>query len=504
MMHTPRKETLVNLSLKSLGLLLCLLLCILLQSSSTHYSPLLRHYLLKEELSASYQGLWPAAKEGSELALDALARLAEVNEDEYWLEKAASLNSLYAQLALARLSEAKEQIYWWQQAANNGHGPSQFELSLSVQSTQERIRYLEQAALNEHVPAIIALSKYYYEENDISNALRWLGKASQYDHTNIFRLAKMLWRQGSYEEATEAFKRASIQDPIAENYSQTLDTTPRQTLSILSRPSLPLAVECAQQLQFVANSLDSAVQANDFKTKFEQDARLANLPICIKPLVWLAKDELNCKLVNHRNKCDLSEIAKRSFTPDFTHLVFFLNEGKAYVQNGVMYLDQADPYSVFVHELAHFVGFVDEYAVSSDLASQYCNQSNAPNLLLSRDENFYDDATFRMWQGYHKALLDLNTADTAGIDGAQETFLQSTLQVSQSRTCASLDKKSYKPSSKLTFLQYHDTHYIPAIYLMMWQDLLETHYHSIAVSAAFREQASLIGNETATDHWAQF
>jgi hypothetical protein len=504
MMQTPLKEKLFNLSLKSLGLLFCLLLCILLQSSSTHYSPLLRHYLLQEELRSSYQGLWPAAKEGSEVALDALARLAEVNEDEYWLEKAASLDSLYAQLALARLSEAKEQIYWWQQAANNGHGPSQFELSLTVQSTQERIRYLEQAALNEHVPAIIALSKYYYEENDVNNALRWLGKASQYDHTNMFRLAKMLWRQGSYYEATETFKRASIQDPIAKTYSDTLDTTPQQSLSILSETSLPLNEECAQQLQFVANSLDSAVQANDFKAKFEQDARLAKLPICIKPLVWLAKDELSCKLVDHRNMCDLSKIAKRSFSPDYTHLVFFLNEGKAYVQNGVMYLDEADPYSVFVHELAHFVGFVDEYAVSSDLASQYCYESNAPNLLLSSDENFYDDATFKMWQGYHSALLEQNIARTADMPDAQETIIQSSLQVGQSRTCASLDEKSYKPSRKLTFLQYHDTNYIPAIYLMMWQDLLQKHYHSIAVSVAFREQAKLIGNETAAAYWAKF
>lgn len=501
----PWRNKLVNLSLKSLGLLLCVVLCILLQSSSTHYSPLLRYYLLQEELSSSYRGLWPAAKEGSEVALDALARLAEVNEDEYWLEKAASLNSLYAQLALARLSDSADQIFWWQQAANNGHGPSQFELSLTVQSTQERIRYLEQAALNEHVPAIIALSKYYYEENDVNNALRWLGKASQYDHTNIFRLAKMLWRQGSYYEATEAFKRAAIQDPLAKLYSHTLDTTPRQTLSTLSKRARPLKEECSQQLQFVAKSLDSAVQANRFKEQFEKDARLAELPICIKPVVWLADGELSCTLADHRNTCDLSQIADRPFSPDYTHLVFFLNEGKGYVQNGAMYLDEADTYSVFVHELAHFVGFVDEYAVSSDLASQYCNETNAPNLLISTDEDFYDDETFQMWQRYHKALIGPSVAETSNVNiGDVKNPLQSTLKVSRSRTCASLDKTSYKPSSKLTFMQYHDTNHIPAIYLMMWQDLLAKHHHSIAVSAAFKEQALLLGNESAAAHWAKF
>ena len=502
-MYKSWKDQLGNLSLKSLGLLLCVMLCIFLQSSSTHYSPLLRYYLMQEELSSSYQGLWPAAREGSDIALDALARLADVNDDKYWLKKAASLNSLHAQLALARLSEPTDKIYWWQQAAINGHGPSQFELSLTVQSTEERIRYLEQSALNEHVPAIIALSKYYYEENDVDNALRWLGKASDYDHTNIFRLAKMLWRQGGYDEATEAFKRASISDPLAEIYSQTLDITPRRALSILSEPSGPLNDECSQLIQFVALSLDSAVQANGFKAKFEQDARLSELPICIKPLVWLAKDELSCQLVDHRNICDLSDIAERTFSPDYTHLVFFMNEGKAYVQNGVMYLDEADTYSVFVHELAHFVGFVDEYAVSSALASQYCNESNAPNLIVSTDEDFYDDKTFQMWQSYHKELVDETIADMT-INNKKETVLQSTLQVSQSRTCASLDIKSYKPSSKLTFMQYHDANHIPPIYLMMWQDLLKKHHHSIAVSAVFREQALVLDKQRVADYWANF
>lgn len=505
-MQMPWKDKLVNLSLKSLGIALCLVLCIFLQSSSTHYSPVLRYYLLQEELSSSYQGLWPAAKEGSEVALDALARLAEVNGDEYWLEKAASLNSLHAQLALARISESEQQVFWWQQAANNGHGPSQFELSLTVNSTQERIRYLEQAALNEHVPAIIALSKYYYEENDVNNALRWLGKASEYDHTNIYRLAKMLWRQGSYDEAIEAFHLASSKDPLAKTYSQTLEISPRQSLSALSKPALPRKDECAQQLQFVAISLDSAVQANTFKTNFEQDTRLTELPICIKPVVWLAEDELNCKLVDHRNVCDLSKIVERTFIPDYTHLVFFLHEGKAYVQDGLMFLDEADTYSVFVHELAHFVGFVDEYAVSSELASQYCNETDAPNLIVNENENFYEDDTFQMWQRYHNRITQLKVAgmDSVGLSDSSQTALQSGLKVSQSRTCASLNKMSYKPSNKLTFMQYHDTNHIPPIYLMMWQDLLEKHHHSIAVSAAFQKQALRLGSESALEHWDNF
>lgn len=494
----------LNYSLKSLGILFCLTFCVFLQSSTTHYSPMLRYYLLQEELKSSYQGLWPAAKEGSDVALDALARLAEVNGDVHWLEKAASLNSLYAQVALGNITEGEQQIYWWRQASNNGHGPSQFELSLSVESTQQRIRYLEQAALNEHIPAIIALSKYYYEENDANNALRWLGKASQYDHTNILKLAKILWQQGEYKSATEAFERASEKDPAAKIYFTTIKNVARQSLGILSKPSSPIGDVCAQHLQFVATSLESAVQASTFKNRFDQDARLAQLPICIKPVIWLADNELSCELVEHRKVCDLTKLAELAFSPSYTHLVFFLNEGKGYVENGAMYLDEADTYSVFVHELAHFVGFVDEYAVSSSLALQYCNESDAPNLIVSANEDLYDEETFQMWKAYNQKLQRVQTSASHDYSKQGATEFESSLQIGQSRTCASLGKKSYKPSSKLTFMQYHDTNYIPPIYLMMWQDLLDKHYHSIAVSAVFKQQAEQIENDSAAAHWASY
>jgi len=499
MTHKAWQYKLKNLSLQLSGLTVCVVLCFSLYSSTTHYSPVLRYYLLQEELASSYEGLWPAAKDGSDLALDALAKLAEAYEDIYWLEKAASLNSLYAQLALGRLSEGETQIQWWRRAASNGHGPSQFELSLSVESTKQRIRYLEQAALNEYAPAIIALSKYYYEENDASNALRWLGKASKYDHSNIFRMAKMLWYQGNYLEATKTFKHASEKDYVAKAYYSTIQNTPRQALSALTKAA-PLPNSCAQQLQFVATSLNSAVQATTFKKQFEKDDRLARLPICIKPVIWLDDNELECKLDEQRQKCDLTALATRSFTPSYTHLVFFLNEGKGYVHNGIMYLDEADKYTVFVHELAHFVGFVDEYAVASSLASQYCYAGSAPNLLVSADTNLYQNDMFRKWQGYTKHV---NVTDEMA-SAPNASGLNLPIEVGPSRTCASLDLQSYKPSNELTFMEYHDTNNIPPLYLMMWRDLLTQRHQSIVVSETFKQLAQEAGEVNSAAYWANF
>ncbi|MFT6267216.1 MAG: hypothetical protein ACJAVV_000006 [Alphaproteobacteria bacterium] len=467
---------------------------------------MLRYYILQKDLQDSYKGLWPAAREGSKVALDALAKLAAINSDFYWLEKAASLQNVHAQIALAELSEGKDRVFWWQQAAINGHGPSQFELSLLVESTEQRIRYLEQAAMNEHTPAIIALSKYYFENGDANNAIRWLRKAAEFDESSSYKLAKMLWKKGYEAEAELAFIKSSTSNPIALGYVKILKASSRTKLSVLIDNTSLIPEQCAQQLQFVATSLDTAVQAANFKSAYEQDQRLRALPICIKPIIWLAANELNCELVGNRKECDLRAVAKQTFMPSYTHLVFFLDEGKAYVHDGAMYLDEADTYSVFVHELAHFVGFVDEYAVSIGLAQQYCYKTDAPNLLLSDDTDLYQMENFQLWQRYYQELMmtQANAVDE-GIDKKDITEkVIPSLEIGLSRTCASLNLKTYKPASRLTFMEYHDTRNIPPIYLLMWKDLLTKNHHAIAVSALFETNAQRAKNLEATKYWSSF
>jgi len=489
-------------------LLACLALSVLLYSSTTHYSPMLRHYISPELKQESYAGLWPAAKNGSESALNMLSELAALNNDIFWLEKAASLQNLQAILALADLSDGSDKTFWWQQAAIIGHAPSQFELSFLVDSTQQRIRYLEQAAMNEHIPAIIALSKFYYENRDASNALRWLTRAVEYDKSSTFKLARMLFREGFEAQARAAFNKAVAYTPIAKNYVEVLNNYKQTTLaSLISQPTL-MPAYCAQQLQFVATSLDGAVQAMNVKHAFERDKRLSTLPICISSIIWLAPNELQCDLVDGRKVCDLSSVAKQSFVPNYTHLVFFLEEGKAYVNDGAMFLAQDDTYAVFVHELAHFVGFVDEYSLPSALAQQHCYKSYAPNLLVSNDEILYEHEKYQLWQRYQDQLILLNLSNSGeelSEDKQSNKYTKRlSLNIAPSLTCESLDLTAYKPSSQLTFMEYHDTRNIPPIYILMWKDLLKQRHHDIAVTALFMKSAQQSDNQGAALYWSGF
>jgi len=279
---------------------------------------------------------------------------------------------------------------------------------------------------------------------------------------------------------------ASLGVDKAQDYLSTLqemDIAPLRDL-FLSSDQLPQSSQaktCAQQLQFIASDLSSVVQARQFKAQFEQDPRFENLSICINPVAWLAKSALDCeqRAASGLIKCDLSAFSKIKKRPSFTHLVVFTESGKAYVQRGVMYLDRSDEYSVFIHELAHFAAFVDEYPLSQQMARIHCILPSAPNLLVNED-----DAPLS-----HTAMQRWHAADTD-------------LQVSVSRTCNRQEGvTSFKPSADITFLEHHDTEKIPPIYLELWQQQLEKQDEAIGAAYEFLHLAEQAQWPESIAHW---
>jgi hypothetical protein len=205
---------------------------------------------------------------------------------------------------------------------------------------------------------------------------------------------------------------------------------------------------CSQRLQFIVSSERSIQQAAEFEQRFLQDSRLKILPICIEKPLWVEPSQLNCEgdwLGSGRLGCDLQALGPTLKTQTFSHLVIFAAQGKANVHNGIMYLDSQDTYDVFVHELAHFSGFVDEYPLSKDLASRVCDGRAAPNLVFQQ-------------AGQGKADLSLwsSLGDEYGV------------AVTPARTCDNHSSQAYKPSADITFMEFHDQAYIPPVYMAAW------------------------------------
>nr|WP_136252471.1 sel1 repeat family protein [Ningiella ruwaisensis] len=508
----------------------CFILFLL--KGSDNYSPALL-YSQAQNINlddSSRSGLlYQSAILGNENALDALILKSVNTKNSYWLEALAKHEYAEAAYQLALLKDAQtQQKKWFRKAAELGHSQSHFEMSLISTKASQRFAHLYASAQKDYAPAVITIARYFYQHpDDAQSDLRqhlqsihsqlpdmninqldaqfeqqlhakyWLEKAANYDGQSAYYLANIYYAEHQLDKAKRWLKQAVHNGfAPAENYLHVLthyQIQPAHTLFSDEPVSASVNRDCAQTLQFVSTSLHSMVQAKAFKQRFLEDARFSELPICINDIAWLAPDVLNCITheANNRISCNLDALTKIKKYPDFTHLVVFAPQGKAYVQRGVMYLDQADEYSVFIHELAHFAGFVDEYALSTQLAEMHCTNSDAPNLLV---------------QAFSQENVNMSTSLMAHSKHQLWQELEGSLSLAPSRTCSNANVQSYKPSADITFLEHHDTQYIPDIYISLWRHQLDKYRSQMPFIYAFLHHLHAhadgsIEQSTSLEHW---
>lgn len=279
--------------------------------------------------------------------------------------------------------------------------------------------------------------------------------------------ALALWQQGQYQESISTL--SAINQPLGDAgfYQFYFDAFLNRHIDKNFTNQPPLPQTCAQQLLFVTGEAKSLAQAEKFKQQFFEDQRLQSLSICIQPLIWFNPEVVQCASTtegNNRISCDLSLLANELKSQQFTHLVVFTDIGKANVHNGIMYLDQQDTYDVFVHELAHFSGFVDEYPLSKDMASVMCDGEDAPNLVFGNRDN-------------------------------------NSSQLTAARTCDNHPNQAYKTSKRLTFMEYHDVAYIPPQYLTAWQSSLLEQQNSPSAHVNFAQFYEANNNSQEGQFW---
>lgn len=404
--------------------------------------------------------LWTASVQGNETAQEQLHTYAESNNDAYWLEQLIGIGYAPAALTLSRIEDnprISERLV--RLAARGGVAQAQYEFALSRDDYSHRASWLTAAAEQGLFEAQTALADWYllYQQPELAEP--WLAITAEQDPQSAFQLAYFRWQQGDKAQAKALFSFAAEHEheeaagvlSVLNRYEQTSVAGMASQL----RASLPQqwqSEQCRQKILPVALGLAEVVQADRIYRQFYQDRRLKSLPICMAPPQWLKNDALTCD-ANWRGQgrlgCDIRPLADMVAAQDISHFVVLAESGKANVNNGVMYLDVGDTYSVFVHELAHFVGFVDEYPLTAGLAREYCSRKNAPNLVF---------------------LGEITYAPLENIDKWQA--IEFPVQLTPARTCRNIRQPSYKPSDRMTFLENHDAKYIPPLYLSIWQQRL--------------------------------
>lgn len=268
-----------------------------------------------------------------------------------------------------------------------------------------------------------------------------------------------LWRDKKYQQASQEFSLLGSQNlsvklqSLTGLYQYHAAAFMQDRHADFMRQISTLPNDCKQKLLFVTPNIESLAQAEHFRSRFAQDQRLNDLSICIYDVTWFDPVDINCEKnwqQSGRLGCQLMSLAEKLKPLPFTHLVMFAKQGKANVHNGIMFLDRQDTYDVFIHELAHFSGFVDEYPLSQELAKRICAGVDAPNMVFKQQAQREADQQY--WQ-------------SIGLQNSSELF--------ESRTCDNHTSQAFKASSQLTFMEYHDTAFIPEHYLTAWQRQLQ-------------------------------
>lgn len=424
------------------------------------FTPQLIHNAQQAAQPASL--LWKAAEQGSIAAQQQLHDYAESSHDTYWLEKLIGLGFAPAALTLSRFEDnprISQRLV--RLAARGGVAQAQYEFALSRDDYSHRASWLTAAAEQGLFEAQTALADWYllYQQPELAEP--WLAETATKDPQSAFQLAYLRWQQGEQEEAKALFTFAAEHDhdeaagvlSVLNRYQPTSISLLHSGLSA-SLPDQWLTEQCRQRIQPVATGLAEMVQADRIYTQFKRDRRLKTLALCMAAPHWLNDNVLQCD-ANWRGQgrlgCDIRPLANTVAEHEITHLMVLAESGKANVNNGVMYLDVGDTYSVFVHELAHFVGFVDEYPLTAGLAQEYCSRKTAPNLVFLGELTYAPLANIQTWQA-----------------------IEFPIRLYPARTCHNIRQPSYKPSERMTFLENHDAKYIPPLYLSIWQDRLNT------------------------------
>ncbi|WOI35592.1 sel1 repeat family protein [Alteromonas sp. CI.11.F.A3] len=411
------------------------------------------------EQSGTSQGSDNASEEAQRL----LITLASKNNAQYWLEQLASINNADAAWALYQLlgeEAASDRLV--RLAALGNVAEAQLAFAMATENPEKREKWLIRAAEQGYMPAQAALADWYLLHAQPELAKPWLQKTAMQDMQSAFKYGRLLWDENNREDAKGFIQRAAKEGhKLAQQMASVIKRYSPTTPSNVPRYTWQSNTMCHQRIQLVATSLATIARADKLYKDYKNDERLSELPLCIAPPIWLENNVLDCN-ANFQGQgnlaCNVKPLAPIVKARDVTHAIVVSEQGKANVQNGVMYLDISDAYSVMVHELAHFSGFIDEYALSRNAARRYCSSEGLntfapPNLTMDGAIAYHPQNTVNRWE-----------------TTAKEEFLP--LRVGTAKTCGAINVTSYKPSRVITFMEHHDSGVIPDLYLSLWQEQL--------------------------------
>lgn len=403
----------------------------------------------------------------------------------------------------------------------NSNNYSQFEIQLAEKRQLPsfyKLQYRNSSKGSQHwLLAITRLAKYdphyaleladfYLEDDDLDKSDFWYLRAVEKGNEKArYRLATSYFKQHKYVDAKRILitnkplpismlelliKIALIEGDITQ-VNQLTSTLYQQNgeselLAELARYSIPMSAKqplyeqpkssCLVSIQMFAtnlNDLRKVTQLINQKNQF-----LLHNFICFSSPRYISISRLKCRHDNDETiRCD--ESIWRSYENSVTtrYIGVMVPSGGANVHNGIMYIDSHDSIDVFVHELSHLLGFIDEYPLPKNHAKCFQVQSTPFShnvVVLTRISNAKvkpkrENILAKLpWRNQIKFTTPLVTyTDSGWVLGTPKAY-KTEIGLFPTNTCSGTrignknnSIQAFKPISELTKLEHYELEFPP-------------------------------------------
>ncbi|OHU89330.1 MULTISPECIES: hypothetical protein [Pseudoalteromonas] len=228
-----------------------------------------------------------------------------------------------------------------------------------------------------------------------ASSLYWKKHYADVSKAQQQRLQQVFTRRKAFEELNRLSEVMELTEQASTLLASERGVLPQQlSRSAMAEYGLAALVSrwqfapaCLNRVLMLSDHYSGVIKLDEIRAQYLQQPEPMPDSYCLSEVFYVG-DLMSCaELSSGFAQCDIAQLLAnyRKQLDNVDYLVVMTRAGKANVFKGVMTLTTAHDYQVFLHELMHFSGFEDEYAIAPSKAQWLCKQSGqlAPNLIVT-------------------------------------------------------------------------------------------------------------------------
>lgn len=375
--------------------------------------------------------------------------------------------------------------------------------------TTQAIYWYKQAVFLKHEKALVELADLYIAEDELI-AAKALLLTQKHDYDVLDKLIDVSITLGDLKLLDELLPLIeSPQQNTLINDIRQYQISKSNRLNLINHQA-DTTYQCRNSIQLFATNLANLDKLDALISTVQQHP--ISRYFCFNRPRYISIEQLNCSYDTEK-AIQCRETAWSQLHPEVNtrYLGLMLNKGGANVNNGILYLDELDDKKVFIHELSHLLGFVDEYPLSSHHKICQKPQTSIFSHNISVLKPYYEGSREEVLTMLAKQiswfdLIDKTTPLMKWVDnkwkiGTPKSYLFNDSQkigLFEAETCQNNSTQAFKPTKIKTNLRYYEEPFIE-LYLHLLNKNADKYsmpsYHYNVAKSLFKMNKEALGLE---------